>query len=795
MRALAWLAAAFVLLTAVAWGILSLTWPDSPVDVNVRWKPDVSETLRVDLERQFQLAHGEHSEGTTWRYQLADASTANIRALIQHSRVDDTAHLNRIRFRPEFGQDRLRQLVAWAIGIGAAGSMLVWALFAWRPAFFRFPSRSEFAASFAPVAPAVASFNARATASAIVAGVLAAAVLTWFSGASFPSVAGALAIVYAGGYVVGSLLLERHDEGCGLSWALIRTNAGLLLTTVGFLLSLVLSLPWFLLPCVLLVATAGLRGARALARPRVHVRPGWDGLAAAILAALILSPILITFAYMAPGSFPPVFFNIDTAYTLEKVHALAVTTIYPPASLSNLGVHRTYHYGTQAMAALISRGSGLPPHQSLFLVVLPLLTMGVVAAAVAAARYISPALPRSVSIPLLLISTPSLSNPLWGNVGLSIGTAIGNYDLWGILSNEGPNVGSDFLILASIAGIAAAPSWGWRLPAFLIGSSILVKTPAGVALFVGFVLAEAWRALGARRLQLSPQLLATGAAFLLTVIAFFALHFESNFRVELYPLFHVREMIGRGFLGGVIIDACWLLLPALIVLSAGIRDPEKRGASFLWMALGALIVVNATRMDNTRPGGGGTGDDWFQMLHTVPFLLHAFVLSVASARWDRLGRARRVAFLLTMVVAIAPVVLAAGSYSRMVVRTPQNGNDFVDNRSLAEALAVIPTSGTVIVTNDLRYPAGHFTRDYRQMQIPALFGHQAFAVNYAHEAVEERRPLQQLLQEPEWSSAILDAARRYHWTHFLVRKDYMHPAAVPLEQVFENPFYAVFRFP
>jgi hypothetical protein len=130
----------------------------------------------------------------------------------------------------------------------------------------------------------------------------------------------------------------------------------------------------------------------------------------------------------------------------------------------------------------------------------------------------------------------------------------------------------------------------------------------------------------------------------------------------------------------------------------------------------------------------------------------------------------------------------------MVLRHPDSGNDFVDNRSLAEALAAIPTRGTVIVTNDLRYPAGNFTRDYRQMQIPALFGHQAFAVNYAHEAVEERRPLQQLLQEPRWSRAIPDAARMYHWTHLLIHKDYVHPADIPLEKIFENELYQVFRF-
>jgi hypothetical protein len=151
-----------------------------------------------------------------------------------------------------------------------------------------------------------------------------------------------------------------------------------------------------------------------------------------------------------------------------------------------------------------------------------------------------------------------------------------------------------------------------------------------------------------------------------------------------------------------------------------------------------------------------------------------------------------------MALAIVPVVTAAARYSVLLVRNPEGGHEFVDNRSLATALAVIPTKGTVIVTNDLRYPAQNFSRDERQMQIPALFGHQAFAVNYAYEVVpsaRERRELQQLLQQPAWSDRILEAARTHRWTHLVIRKDYVHPSPIPLEQIFENEFYAVFRFP
>jgi hypothetical protein len=83
------------------------------------------------------------------------------------------------------------------------------------------------------------------------------------------------------------------------------------------------------------------------------------------------------------------------------------------------------------------------------------------------------------------------------------------------------------------------------------------------------------------------------------------------------------------------------------------------------------------------------------------------------------------------------------------------------------------------------------------MQIPALYGHQAFAVNYAYEVYafsRDRRELQTLLQADAWSDAITDAARMHGWTHLLIRKDYSHPAAIPLERIFENAEYAVYRF-
>jgi hypothetical protein len=807
-RTLAVLAAASVVVAGVVWGLLSLFWPVTPVHVHVRWKPDVTDAQRVELERQYQLTEPSPIDGNSWEYQLADASTTNIRTIVQDGRVDDTEHLNRIRYRPEFAQDRSRQILLYSAAAGAMGSVLMlvaavglrratWPGVRWSELIIATPQK--------PIAAGAPNYSRRVTAAVAMSGVLIAAAMTFLAGATFPAATIALLIVYAWGYVAGSLLLRRVDGEFGPAWAIVRTIAGLLLTTISFLLSLVLSLPWFLGPAAVLVAAVWVRGPAAFAWPHGGLKFRWDGAGAAIAAAVLLSPIAITFFYMAPGSFPPVFYNIDTAYFLEKVHGLTAAISYPPESLSNVGVRRTYHYGTQAMAALISRSSGLLPHHSLFLIVLPLLTGGMVTAAVLVARYVAPALPRSVAVPLLLLSTPSLASTFWGTFGPQLWTAVlsrnfsiaallGDYRVWGILSNEGQNIGGDFLTLSSIAALAAAPLWGWTLGAFLVGAAILVKTPVGIALIAGFVLAEAWRALVARRLPLSPQMLAAVGVFFATFVAFFVVRLESNFRVELFPFFHVLDIVERGNVPGVALDVLWLFLPVIIVMSAGITDPQKRSAPLLLMGLAPVLVVNSTRMDNIIAGGGGTGGDWLQILHPVPFLLHAFALSIASCRWDRLGPRRRVATLLAIVLATVPVAVAAARYSVLLLSNPESGSEYADNRSLAEALAVIPTEGTIVVTNDLRYPAQNFTRDYRQMQIPALFGHQAFAVNYAHEAVEERRPLQNLLQQTTWTDAIGEAAAAHHWTHLVIRKDYVYPVPIPLERVFENASYAVFRF-
>ena len=197
----------------------------------------------------------------------------------------------------------------------------------------------------------------------------------------------ALAIVYAFGYVSGSILVDPRHDRTSLAIGIVRLIAGLLLTTVVFLLCLALGVPWFSGPFGVLMIAVALNGRRALAPPAPSMVFGWSGVLGGLIVFAFLAPPVISALRMAPGEFPPVFFNVDIPYFLEKVHSLIGAETFPPESLSVAGGRRPYHFGMHGLAALISQGAGLAPHHAVFLVVVPVLSIGIVSAALVLARF------------------------------------------------------------------------------------------------------------------------------------------------------------------------------------------------------------------------------------------------------------------------------------------------------------------------------------------------------------------------------------------------------------------------
>jgi hypothetical protein len=63
--------------------------------LNVRWRPDVTDSRRVELEGKYSLERAVFDSGRTWRYRLTDVSASNVLALVADEHVEDTHGLSR----------------------------------------------------------------------------------------------------------------------------------------------------------------------------------------------------------------------------------------------------------------------------------------------------------------------------------------------------------------------------------------------------------------------------------------------------------------------------------------------------------------------------------------------------------------------------------------------------------------------------------------------------------------------------------------------------------------------------
>jgi len=814
--------------------------------VNVRWNSDLGAQDRQRLESRFGLVRPTQTDGTTWRYDLVDTTHGNVAALVADPAVSDTHEIDRTLGEVAPGAPRGTTFVGsqalnfWrvppvpaALATASAAALLwpaVWLVLSGRQtrrraSFFTSAGLIAAGAVWYPIfdTPGPTIVAVLAAAGTAVSGALdrpyrvratgiALAVFAWavalalIGQASLLRVAAAGGVVYLFGYVIGALLVPPLDAGSGPATAFVRTITGLLLAVLGYFLCLRFSVPWFIGPAALLLAALLIHGRRAVLLPRFTVTPHWDPVLAGVAAVIVLSPVLVTAVQMSRGPYPPVFFNVDTPFFLGHVHSLAKATTFPPPSLNVAGVQPPNHYSIQGVAALISRTSGLAPHHALFLVVVPLLAAGTIAAAVTLIQRIGPELPWVVSLPLLVTLVPTFWSEFSSVVGPSVVHALGaltlaplqillgEHELWGVANISAHNVATPFLVFACLAGVANAPARGWRLPIFIAGIAVIVKAPAGVSLLSGLGLALAVRAALERSVRpLLPAVVAVGLFAVVYGLFWFLPGRTGGTGVELFPLYHLQWLRQRGDLAGFGADVALLLVPAFIALQPGPGARSPDSSALLMFALAPFIVANTLNAS----GVNGTTANWPQLMISVPPVLRVFVLSIAAPRWPRCRARVRAALAGAAALTIVPGMVAAAHYTASIVRSPASGHEFTDNRAIAEALAIIPTDRSVIVTNDLRYPAAGSGLFDRQMQIPALFGHQAFAVDYTYEKFpfsEERLALQAPLRSVAWTEAIDRAARTYHWTHFLVHKTYAHPVTIPLERLFENDEYTVYRF-
>lgn len=89
---------ALLVLAGALYLTLRLLYGERAAYVHVRWKPEVSEATRAEVERAHRLHPVEFREQRTWGYFLSDMSTENIRHIVRHPAVEDTHNIDRDAF-------------------------------------------------------------------------------------------------------------------------------------------------------------------------------------------------------------------------------------------------------------------------------------------------------------------------------------------------------------------------------------------------------------------------------------------------------------------------------------------------------------------------------------------------------------------------------------------------------------------------------------------------------------------------------------------------------------------------
>lgn len=607
-------------------------------------------------------------------------------------------------------------------------------------------------------------------------------------------------------YLAALDLIAESDRRPTLAEAAVSSIVGL--TFLGFLLLIV---RWASLPSsamsfllVALAAQAAWRRRNVLV-PRLESQFGLGLVTVVAVTLAFVLPCLIGGTMMAVGDYPQVFFHADTPNRLQHAYEFIQDRGMPPLSLSNFGVESQTHFAAPAAAAAAALFTGIAAHSAFFLT-LTAAAFGIVAAVSLLAASLRPGPPFALAFALILGAAPLT---VW-DAGKVVKEGFSNPELF---FNQFPDITILFGLFLFLVLLYACLNLTDLRRAFLatLATVLLAAAKTGYFPIAGLLLLSAtllraWQCRDWRWLLLPVGTFIVG--FAVTQIT------GSSVRVHLTfePLFFFSVFGDRALKHGL--DLVLFLLPvaayALVARRPGAASKEEvnrlliLGLTFAGLLVFLNLIGNYTvHHDGTREPNSNI----LQPLKMMPKLLALAAVLALSLYWNPGRRHLNMAIVFCLsLIFMLPLAHRAIHALRLLV-DPQSGHEYVDNRPIAEALVRIPIAGTVIVTNDLRYPANGFKRDRRQMQIPAIFGHQAYAVDtisyesYADEMLTRVYPdaklrvaQQKRLAGDVWDPDFSRIAKEQHWTHLLIHKGASHPPEIPLPKLFENDRYAVYVF-
>ena len=592
-------------------------------------------------------------------------------------------------------------------------------------------------------------------------------------------------------YISGAGLFARRGERSGSGFAIVSFAAGFCLLSFVFLLSKVVGSPlvFFVFLPALIVALHVIRKPEMRLNGEVRLGETGAALALSILGGL---PVLIMGIRMGAGEYPAEFFAADSPFYLQQVYALIRTDSYPPPSLETYGFSFKYHYGLQAFVALASLLTNLQPHFLMFGVVEPLL--GILSGLLIydICRILTGR--HDAALVCLLLVLLGSKQYFINYLGPSGWEFVAGHENFNFRYPNPPNVAG---LLISLCVVRCAMEFDTRrmrlaalfltcmLPIFKI--PYLIPVSAGLALIYCYELRKGFR---------SDLLLEIGGAAILSALCYETFS-KSPATTNGVAVFEIPGFVGMSMPWQ---NETLLVLGSLVIVTAVVtRYRLSEGMSKLLMfALSPYLLFAPWRLDIRS-----AIDNQYQIFELAIQLLALFTAIYIVSAWSRSRPKTAWQYVLAtgMVIGLTgPGGVSLANHIYTVTVHPEQGHEYADNRSVADALARIPVENTLMVTNDLRYPADNYSRTYRQFQLAGIFGHRNFASDlvYGGFGSEDRNryaSVMKLFKAEPWPATQIHALRaQVAITHLLIHKNFAHATDIPLSLVYENKDYAVYLF-
>lgn len=453
----------------------------------------------------------------------------------------------------------------------------------------------------------------------------------------------------------------------------------------------------------------------------VPIAPVWSTLQSVPLALCAVgvpyAPSFVAVFRMLGSDFPKSFYSVDTPYHLSQVFSLLQGTGYPPSSLNNLGAVFNYHYGSQLLSASISTSTGVLAHHS-YLFITPIVFLFSALCGIAILSSVQSSWHKKLILLFPLLCELSFLG--FNGNGLSY-----------IMSIEGIRGGFPHISITAATCLILFLLVSFELSAtsvFTFGAILFI--PALIVLFkspfifsvVGFVVGYIVRLAILRELRWKHFVIACLSA-LLTIITIPLVSMGAT-------SFEFRGLFG-GLRLSLITTSQWLIV--FFVPFGLLAYGRFRAACVdVFPHILACFIPVSLYLSYLLKIEGTIDNNLYQV--TFPCSLIAFFALFRSINaGDLTTISARIATVVFICGACFPMIINRAHNLVSIINQPNAWHEYVDNQKLGECLKVVPVQGSILVTNDLRYPAENFVRANLQMQIPALFGHQMFAGNLPYE--------------------------------------------------------------